>query len=80
MVVGLVEKGALDDGLTVLPIPLRQELHGLRHTLRGLEKSLALNIFAQEAENLPNVPLEGFGGRFVVLFYLMVSHIFLPFV
>ena len=74
VVVGLLEEGAFDDGLPVLEIPLRKELHGLGHTFRCLLQPLACGILSQQPQDGFDVAGNLPGGLFVVFFYLFVRH------
>ena len=74
LAVRLGEHGGPDDLVTVLPVALREELHGLRHALGGLEKPLARGVLAQQLEDGLHMGRELLRGLFVVFFDFPVCH------
>ena len=74
LVVRLVEDGRLHDGGAVLPIPLCQELPGLRHPFRRLDESLPLRILSEQFQDGLYMRCEFICRLFVVFFYLSVRH------
>lgn len=74
VVVRFLEKGAFDEGLSVLEIPLGKELHGLRYPFRRLLQAFARGVFPEQAQNGLNVRCDFLRGLFIVFFYFFVRH------
>ena len=74
VVVGLLEQGALHDGLPILEITLCKELHGLGYAFGRLLQPFPGSIFTKQPKNGLDVPRNLLRGLFIVFFNLPVCH------
>ena len=74
VVVGLLEKGASDDGFPVLEIALGEELHGFGHPLRGFEQPFPGRVFPQQFQDGLDVLRNLLRSFCIVFFNFPVCH------